>query len=232
MKRSEINREIKQAIKQFDHIGFKLPPFAFWRVEDWRQKGDEVSEIIENRLGWDITDFGCNRFDTMGLILFTIRNGNLSKMDRFPKTYAEKIMIINDGQTAPMHFHWNKCEDIINRGGGDLVIQVYMATENETLSDKDFSISVDGLSKTVKAGEEIILTPGESVCLVPFVYHSFHARTGTGPVIIGEVSQVNDDECDNRFLEPIGRFPEIEEDEAPLHLLCNEYNLWRSLSPS
>ena len=34
---------------------------------------------------------------------------------------------------------------------------------------------------------------------------------------------VNDDNTDNRFLNPMGRFPKIEEDEAPLYLLCNEY---------
>ena len=46
---------------------------------------------------------------------------------------------------------------------------------------------------------------------------------GTGNVLIGEVSQCNDDNTDNRFYEKIGRFPEIEEDEAPYRLLCNEY---------
>ena len=33
----------------------------------------------------------------------------------------------------------------------------------------------------------------------------------------------NDDENDNRFYEPIGRFPTIEEDEPAYRLLCNEY---------
>ena len=34
---------------------------------------------------------------------------------------------------------------------------------------------------------------------------------------------VNDDNTDNRFLEGMGRFSAVEEDEAPLYLLCNEY---------
>ena len=46
---------------------------------------------------------------------------------------------------------------------------------------------------------------------------------GTGAVLIGEVSQCNDDNTDNRFNPPAGRFPEIEEDEPPYRLLCNEY---------
>ncbi len=39
----------------------------------------------------------------------------------------------------------------------------------------------------------------------------------------GEVSQCNDDNTDNRFNPPVGRFPAIEEDEPPYRLLCNEY---------
>jgi D-lyxose ketol-isomerase len=34
---------------------------------------------------------------------------------------------------------------------------------------------------------------------------------------------VNDDRTDNRFYEPIGRFPEIEEDVPPLYLLTEDY---------
>ena len=40
---------------------------------------------------------------------------------------------------------------------------------------------------------------------------------------LGEVSQCNDDNTDNSFNPPVGRFPKIEEDEAPYRLLCNEY---------
>ena len=49
------------------------------------------------------------------------------------------------------------------------------------------------------------------------------AEKGYGPCLIGEVSMVNDDTNDNRFYEPQGRFPTIEEDEPPLYLLCHEY---------
>ena len=48
-------------------------------------------------------------------------------------------------------------------------------------------------------------------------------KPGTGDVLIGEVSMCNDDNTDNRFYESVGRFPEIEEDEPPYRLLCNEY---------
>ena len=47
-----------------------------------------------------------------------------------------------------------------------------------------------------------------------------------GDVLIGEVSTVNDDETDNIFREPIGRFSNIEEDVAPTHLLVSDYDTW------
>ena len=46
-----------------------------------------------------------------------------------------------------------------------------------------------------------------------YLYHDFAVEEGTGPVLLGEVSQCNDDNTDNRFNPPVGRFPEIEEDE-------------------
>ena len=42
-------------------------------------------------------------------------------------------------------------------------------------------------------------------------------------MLVGEVSTVNDDGMDNQFLEPVGRFPEIVEDVAPIHLLVGDY---------
>ena len=55
------------------------------------------------------------------------------------------------------------------------------------------------------------------------MYHDFAVEEGTGPVLLGEVSQCNDDNTDNRFNPTVGRFPKIEEDEEPYRLLCNEY---------
>lgn len=78
----------------------------------------------------------------------------------------------------------------------------------------------------VPAGTQIKLTPGESISLYPYTYHDFMVEKDTGDVLLGEVSMCNDDENDNRFLEARGRFAEIEEDEAPYRLLCNEYPEW------
>ena len=52
------------------------------------------------------------------------------------------------------------------------------------------------------------------------------SRGEGGDVLIGEVSTVNDDETDNIFREPIGRFADIEEDVDPAHLLVSDYARW------
>ncbi len=129
-------------------------------------------------------------------------------------------MIARPNQVTPYHFHWDKMEDIINRGGGDLVFELYNATKDEKLADTPVQFSQDGISKSVKAGEQVVLKPGESLTLPPYLYHKFYGQTS--PVMIGEVSMVNDDANDNRFLE-VTRFPDIEEDEDPKYLLCNDY---------
>ncbi len=223
MKRSRINSLIGEAKELFGRAGFKLPPFAFWTPEEWKKKGHEVDEIRKNALGWDVTDFGSRDFDNVGLLLFTIRNGNYHNPEQYPKPYAEKIMVVKENQVTPYHFHWKKREDIINRGGGELVLELYRSTKDEKLSDESFTVSVDGVERKCRPGEKVVLKPGESICLEPYVYHKFYGAPGKGTVVVGEVSAVNDDNTDNRFLDAPGRFPRIEEDEPAVHLLCNEY---------
>lgn len=222
MKRSEINALIKENEAFIASHGFHLPPFAHFTPEEWQEKDESYDEIRTHMLGWDVTDYGLGDFEKIGLFLFTIRNGSL-KEEGCKKTYAEKLLISNEEQLAPMHFHFNKMEDIINRGGGNLVIKLYESEEDGSLSDKDVTVSTDGRVRVLPAGTELILTPGESITLTPGLYHAFWAQKGTGKVLIGEVSMVNDDLTDNRFYEPIGRFPTVEEDEAPYRLLCTEY---------
>lgn len=219
MKRSEINALIVDAKEFFESFQFKLPPWAFWTPEDW--KGQSDLEIVQNQLGWDLTDYGAGDFEKRGLILFTIRNGNLSV--GHPKKYAEKIMIVREGQICPMHFHWSKTEDIINRGGGNLVIELYGSTPDEELGGEPITVMVDGIPRTVEPGGKVVLTPGESIFLEQGMYHRFYGEAGKGKVLVGEVSSVNDDNTDNRFHQPQPRFPDIDEDEAPLHLLCTDY---------
>jgi len=225
MRRSEINTIMREADAFIKKHGFHLPPFAYWTPEEWQTKGDQVSEIVERRLGWDITDFGRGNYKKYGLFLFTIRNGDLENLQRGRgKAYAEKIMIVGVDQGTPMHFHWSKTEDIINRGGGKLIIQLYNAAKDKSLADSDVTASVDGVRRTVKAGETVSLSPGESITLMPYCYHKFWAAESR--VLMGEVSTVNDDYVDNCFCEPVGRFPDVEQDEPPLYLLVNDYDVY------
>ena len=217
MKRSEINRILQSAQDFFDQHQFRLPPWAAWSPSDWETNAEQAREIVDCQLGWDITDFGSGRFSERGLTLFTLRNGNT---DRYTKPYAEKIMLVEDGQETPTHFHFQKAEDIINRGGGKLILQLWHSGESEEKASTPIDVSIDGLRRTVASGGFVTLAPGESICLTPGVYHRFF---GEGRVLVGEVSKVNDDHNDNRFFEPMGRFPRIDEDEAPWRLLVSDY---------
>ena len=168
-------------------------------------------------------------FNKVGFSIITLRNGNLAMAERYPKTYAEKLLFLKEGQYSPNHFHWHKMEDIINRGGGTLLIRVYNSLPDESIDrESDVTVHLDGVTRTVPAGTQLRLEPGMSISIQPRLYHDFEIAPGSGNVLIGEVSQCNDDNTDNRFEPPVGRFPAIEEDEPPYRLLCNEYPEARS----
>jgi D-lyxose ketol-isomerase len=221
MKRSEINRHIGEAIHFFESQNFKLPPWALWSPEQWKEHGGNHDEIIKYQLGWDLTDFGSGDFKECGLLLFTLRNG-ARNVDQKP--YAEKIMIVGEDQRTPMHFHWSKMEDIINRGGGNLMIQLFPSNEREEFAEHEFEVSLDGIRRKLQPGQVVKLQPGESITLYQGLYHMFYGESGQGKVLVGEVSTVNDDHSDNRFLDEVGRFPEIDEDEPLRHLLVGDYH--------
>jgi hypothetical protein len=211
MKRSEINQILQEGIVFLREQKFMLPGFAYWTPEEWRTKGEEYDEIRDNQLGWDITDFGGGSFLQQGLFLFTLRNGNQSK-DKYTKSYAEKIMIVGENQITPYHFHYKKMEDIINRGGGNLMLRLYNSTKNGGFADTPVIVHSDGRVYEVAPGSLIRLNPGESITLHRYQYHSFWGEEGQGKILVGEVSECNDDTSDNRFYDAIGRFPTIEED--------------------
>ena len=224
MKRSEINKALKELESACKKYNCYLPPFCHFTPEEWKNKGHEYDEVRDCMLGWDITDYGTGDFDKCGFSLITIRNGNMNRQDEDPKKYAEKLLYLKEGQMACNHFHWYKTEDIINRGGGTALIRVYNSLPDESIDyESDVTVIKDGCKTVVPAGTVVTLTPGESIFIPQRLYHDFNVLEGTGAVLLGEVSQVNDDNCDNCFNPPVGRFPSIEEDEPPYRLLCNEY---------
>ena len=224
MKRSEINRALKELEAMCQKYCCYLPPFCRLAPEEWQALGHEYDEARECMLGWDITDYGMGNFDRIGFSLVTLRNGSRSMPQKYGKLYAEKLLYLKEGQRAPNHFHWRKTEDIINRGGGNVLIRVYNSLpDGEIDYDSDVTVRSDGRAYTVPAGAQVRLEPGESIAVPPGLYHDFSVEPGTGAVLLGEVSECNDDNTDNRFNPPMGRFPKIEEDEPPYRLLCNEY---------
>jgi D-lyxose ketol-isomerase len=136
-------------------------------------------------------------------------------------------MISHPDQLTLYHYHKAKMEDIINRGGdGQLCIRLYGSIGPHELDEKSpVPVAVDGRHFTVPAGTVIRLSSGESISIPRGVFHEFWADKST--LLLGEVSMVNDDHTDNYFLNAQRRFPEIVEDEKPLHLLVGDYKKYR-----
>lgn len=226
MKRSRINDILRNADEMIRSHGFFLPEWAYWSPETFAAQAEGARHVIDARCGWDITDYGAGNFDKMGLFLFTLRNGLTAEL----KTgggfcYAEKLLISRQDQLSPMHTHVTKTEDIINRGGATLVVELFGADPfggiDETAGGR---VWCDGIERSFVPGEKFKLAPGQSVTLRPGDWHAFWGEGGD--VLVGEVSTVNDDETDNVFRDPIGRFARVDEDEAPLHLLVSDYETY------
>lgn len=228
MKRSQINRIMAEADDMIRRFGFVLPPFAYWTPGEFKANADSASHVISARCGWDITDYGAGRFSEMGLFLFTLRNGRLADLRRGGgMCYAEKLLISKQDQLSPMHTHVFKTEDIINRGGATLVVELFGSGDSGTFgAERGGTVLCDGIRRDYAPGEKLKLAPGESVTLRPGDWHAFWGEGGDA--LIGEVSTVNDDENDNIFREPIGRFANVQEDEDPAHLLVSDYCRWFS----
>ena len=220
MKRSEINKAIQSAKKMMEKYSWTLPSWAYWSKSEYENKSELREYLNNHQMGWDVTDFGKGIFNEQGITLFCIRNGIQGNAN--DKPYAEKLLFMQEGQEIPFHSHKIKLEDIINRGGGDLAIEfLEVNDEDQELSNK-IAVLVDGEKILLDPYEPLILKKGQSVTVERNIFHRFYAVKGSGMVMAGEVSQVNDDNNDNYFLEPVGRFSEIQEDEPPLHPLWNE----------
>ena len=226
MKRSRINQIIADADDMIRCHGFALPPFARWSPDAFMAQRERAQAVIAARCGWDITDYGAGDFNRMGLFLFTLRNGRLEDLRRGGgMCYAEKLLISRRDQLSPMHTHVIKAEDIINRGGATLVVELYGSDDRGGFApDRGAQVMCDGLARSFGPGEKLRPQPGCSVTLMPGDWHAFWAEGGD--VLIGEVSTVNDDLTDNIFRDRIGRFAEIDEDTAPTHLLVSDYDRW------
>ncbi len=224
MTRSQINEILARTQALFDRFAIALPPFAHWSPGEMRARiADDAAHVARQRLGWDVTDYGAGRFDEFGLVLFTLRNGEAADLAAGRgRLYAEKLLVSRVDQLSPLHTHRIKAEDIINRGGGRLIVELH-ASDAAGGADPHAPVRVfsDGIWREVAAGGRLALAPGESVTLMPGDWHAFWAEGED--VLIGEVSTVNDDQTDNVFRQPLPRFATVTEDTAPDRLLVSDY---------
>jgi D-lyxose ketol-isomerase len=114
-----------------------------------------------------------------------------------------------------------KVEDIINRAGGSLKIELHNSSEDGQLAEGMQTVLMDGLWMEIPSGGIVDLEPGESMTIPQKCFHRFWADEED--VLIGEVSTSNDDYADNFFLKEYARYTSIAEDEAPKYLLVSDY---------
>lgn len=227
MKRSLINKEIKWAKDLLKKHSISIPMFGNFTADEWKKCLAGEQSIEKTMLGWDITDYGMGDYDNLGGVLFTVRNGDQNNPE-IGTPYAEKLILLHDGQALPLHFHYTKTEDIINRSGGILALKLYNSKDDNSVDyESDVKVYTDGVLQTVKAGEVVEVTNGNSITLTRGMYHLFWAKKDAGDLVVGEVSSVNDDNIDNHFDVVPERFSEIDEDEPIITPLCNEYDKFK-----
>ena len=223
MKRSEINSYVRWAEKFLADNNIRLPELAYWTPEELVSKKDKLSVVRRLELGWDITDFGSGDFARTGAVLYTVRNGLVDEPE-VGVPYCEKYILMREGQFLPKHYHVFKSEDIINRAGGDISVWLWNVDPGTgSVTDGDVTVMMDGIPHVFSPGEEIVVKKGCSVTLAPYIAHVFGPKAGSGDGVIGEVSKVNDDHTDNYFIDSVARFADVDEDERPYRVLCNEY---------
>ncbi|MGN6744413.1 MAG: D-lyxose/D-mannose family sugar isomerase, partial [Amnibacterium sp.] len=184
----------------------------------WVRRAADLRVPLERGLGWDVTDFGRGDFDAIGLTLLTVRNGTTGEQAAgIGQTYAEKVMHVGVHQETPFHLHRRKTEDILNRGGGRLVVELVDPEDGGA----PVRALVNGVPTSVAPGTLLHLAPGEGVQVPHGIRHRFWAEGA--PVLAGEVSSVNDDAADNVFLVEGARYPTIDEDVPARRLLVAEY---------
>ena len=126
-----------------------------------------------------------------------------------------------DGQRTPHHYHIVKTEDIVNRGGARFVVELFKVDRAGAPLKERLRVLKDVETLDLEPGARVVLEPGESLTLEPFVAHAFWAEGGA--VLAGEVSLVNDDTSDNYFLPALPPEAPIEEDAAKRYVTVRDH---------
>jgi hypothetical protein len=222
MKRSFIEARIEKMLSLCDKHGMRLPPFALWSEADYRDNPGAARRIAERGLGWNIIEFKPGAFSTEGLSVFTLRMGDWRNLAAGRgRLYAEKALLVDAGQRAPHLYHIVKTEDIVNRGGARLVVELVKVDRSGQPLKERFRVLKDVNHVELAPGDQVRLEPGESLTLDPFVAHAFWAEGGD--TLGGEVSLANDDKADNYFLTPLGPAGRIEEDKPRRYVTVRDH---------
>ena len=230
MKRSFIESRIAMMLAQCARHGLALPPFALWTPPQFRAERDAARRIAAGGLGWNIVEFTPGAFATKGLSAFTARMGDWRDLARGRgRLYGEKALMLEDGQGAPHHYHVVKTEDILNRGGARLMLELFKVDYSGRRLDEPFRVLKDATMIDLRAGGRVALEPGESIVLEPYVAHSFWAEGGL--VVAGEVSLANDDATDNYFLPALTPPDPIEEDIPARYVTVRDHHALLGAAP-
>jgi D-lyxose ketol-isomerase len=213
MKRSFVDASIDKMLEMCARHGVILPPFALWSEAQYRDDPAAARRILDSGLGWNIVEFEPGEFARAGLSVFTIRMGDWRQLQQGRgRLYAEKALFAEDGQRTPHHYHIVKTEDVVNRGGARFVVELFKVDRAGAPLKERFRALKDVKVLDLEPGAKVVLEPGESLTLDPFVAHAFWAEGGA--TLAGEVSLSNDDRADNLFLPPLAAPAPIEEDAA------------------
>lgn len=220
MRRSEIDTIIDETIAILEAQGTRLPPFAHWSPAEWR--APETRTMRERFLGWAVVEFEPGAFAKAGIALCTTRMGSHHDLAQGRgRLYGEKVFVLRDQQYVPFHHHAVKTEDVINRGGATLAIELVRVDAAGRPSREPVEIERDGLPTSLAPQSIVRLAPGESITLTPGIAHAFWAEGGD--VVCGEVSLANDERTDNLFLSALPAPAPIVEDAPARRLVVADY---------
>ena len=222
MRRSFIDSRIDAMLGLCQRTNYALPPFAHWSQAQHRADPEALARIAAGGLGWNVVEFKPGAFASDGLTLITTRMGDWRALPNGRgRLYGEKAMMAEDGQRTPHHYHLVKTEDILNRGGARFVVELFKVDSSGARSDERFDVLKDATTINLGAGDQVILEPGESIVLEPYIAHAFWAQGGA--VLAGEVSLVNDDATDNYFVPPLPPAAPIEEDAPARYVTVSDH---------
>ncbi|MDE2016931.1 MAG: D-lyxose/D-mannose family sugar isomerase [Hyphomicrobiales bacterium] len=222
MLRSHVDRHIEAMRAACARHGVALPGFADWTPAQFAAAGPGATRIRDGGLGWNVAEFAPGEFERAGLVIFTTRMGDHAKLSSGRgRLYGEKALFARDRQTTPHHYHRVKTEDVINRGGGRFVVEIVGVDRAGEPTGEPVRLFKDEREIEVAPRGRVVLDPGESLVLEPYVAHGFRAEGGDALAV--EISLANDDANDNYFLPPLGPQAGIVEDAPARFVTVADY---------